>query len=197
MQQEKLIRSGASVFICFTIVWWIHLQCHFCPFWHFGPYWLGMKVICWNAWYHTSGWCNFVLPFYISTWCSSMSVYCLGTGWIFTSHGSHWSLPSVVPCFVWRFLYARFVVSAREGCAAPHVVCMLWLLQNLSEMDYGLNDGLWGFDIRFVNDLRFCITYILSSVHKANRVPFCLVLSPVLPHSTNLFKIVNCKVGAS
>ena len=32
-------------------------------------------------------------------------------------------------------------------------------------MDYDLNDGLWWFDIRFVDDFRFCNTYILSSVH--------------------------------
>ena len=27
-------------------------QCLFCPFWHFGPYWLSMKVLCWYVWCH-------------------------------------------------------------------------------------------------------------------------------------------------
>ena len=46
-----------------------------------------------------------------------------------------WPLPGVVPCFVLRFLYTcvHFVVTAREGSAALHVVSMFVLLPILSE----------------------------------------------------------------
>ena len=32
-------------------------------------------------------------------WCVSISVNCLGTGWLSISHGSCWPVPDVVPCF--------------------------------------------------------------------------------------------------
>ena len=28
------------------------MQCLFCPFWHFSPYWLSMKVLCQSTWCH-------------------------------------------------------------------------------------------------------------------------------------------------
>ena len=36
----------------FLLVGRFTLQCLFCPFWHFSPYWLGVKVLCRNAWCH-------------------------------------------------------------------------------------------------------------------------------------------------
>ena len=41
-----MISSDFLLFSRFT------LQCLFCPFWHFSPYWLGMKVLCRSAWCH-------------------------------------------------------------------------------------------------------------------------------------------------
>ena len=36
----------------FLLVGRFTLHCNFCPFWHFNPYWLSMKVHCPIAWCH-------------------------------------------------------------------------------------------------------------------------------------------------
>ena len=46
-QQEMLTRSGAPDFICFPFGWQIHFAMSILRL--FGPYWLSVKVLCWNA----------------------------------------------------------------------------------------------------------------------------------------------------
>ena len=157
-----------TFFICFPIGWCIHLHCHFGPFWHLSPYWLGMKVLCRNAWYHTF-FGDKILFCLITFQCGV--VLCLS---IVARDGYPLRTGVVGPflflCRVLSDVSCTHVLWFLHGKDVPlfmWYVCwmLLWLLQNLSEMDYGLNDGLWWSDIRFVDNLRFCKTYILSSVH--------------------------------
>ena len=60
------------------------------------PCFIVATIICWFSvvWFHVCSLYWHVLA------CFGMSVYCLGKGWISTSHGSCWPLHGVVPCFV-------------------------------------------------------------------------------------------------
>ena len=117
---EHLILSDFLVVSRFT------LQCLFCSFWHFRPFWLCMKVLCRNAWCHIFDG-DLIFTFLYFNVVYLHICHRLGTGWLWTSHGSCWPLPGVVPCFVFRFLYICLVVPAREGCVAFHVIYMLYI----------------------------------------------------------------------
>ena len=77
--QEMLTSSGTPDFICLPFGWQIHFAMSFCPFWHFGPYWLSMKVLCWYVWCHIfTGDAFFVFAFlYFNVVCFS----CLSLSW--------------------------------------------------------------------------------------------------------------------
>ena len=52
------------------------LQCLLCPFWHFGPYWLSVKVLGLNAWCHIfAGDAFYYMPFHISMWCEGYAAF--------------------------------------------------------------------------------------------------------------------------
>ena len=82
LQQEKLTRSGATDSSAFLLVSIFTSQCLFCPFWHFGPNWLSVKVLCWKAWCHILGGdIHFIFTFlYFNVGCYHVC-HCLGTGW--------------------------------------------------------------------------------------------------------------------
>ena len=96
---RQLTRSRAPVFVCFPFGWQFHFALSFLHLLAFQPLLAKYESslsecmvshICWLY--------NSVSTCYISMWCGSMSVYCLGMGWISTSHRSRWPLPGVVPC---------------------------------------------------------------------------------------------------
>ena len=139
VRQDMLTRSGAPDIICLPFGWWIHFALSFLPpFWHFSPYWLGMEVLCRNAWCHIFGGDTFSFYLFIFQ-CGVFS--CLSSSW----HGLviHFARELLAPswccaCFVSCFLYTCFVVPAREGSAALHVVWMFLLLPILSENGFSL-----------------------------------------------------------
>ena len=61
---------------------------------------------------------------------------------------------------------------------------LLWLFQNYWEKVFGLLDnGLYWFDIRFVDDLSFIDPYMMSSVHavyKYTNLKHCWIIMPTL-----------------
>ena len=127
--QEMLTSSGTPDFICLPFGWQIHFAMSFLPLLAFQPllaecesYLLECMVS------HIFWWCIFCfLPFYISMWCVFMSVIVLARDGNPLRTGAVG--PFLVLCLVLvlRYVYAWFVVPAREGCAAFHVVYMLFV----------------------------------------------------------------------
>ena len=137
----------------------ITLHCIVCPFWHFGPYWLGMRVVCRNAWCHIFDGDTYYFYLFIFQ-CDVFS--CLSSSWyrlviqkIVIVQELCLVMSFVSYTYVWWFLHERDV---------PHFIwytcCMLCLLPILSEHGLWL-DGKWFclFDIRFVDDFWYGLTY--------------------------------------
>ena len=108
------------IWICFYLLsfWLVDSHCNdfSVPF----AFWLNVKCIGMHGVTYL-----LEIQFYISMWCVSMSVDCLGMWWFSTLHWSRWSLPSLVISFVLCFLNTCLVVPVWEGFFTLHVVCLM------------------------------------------------------------------------
>ena len=98
----------------------------FLPLWHFSPYWLSTKVLCWESLCRI--FVGDTILFYLFI-CQCGVVPCLSIVLVLDRFplrtGVVGPLPGVVPCFVLLFLNTCFVVPEKEGCVTLHGVCML------------------------------------------------------------------------
>ena len=106
-----------------------------------------------------------------------MRLYCISNCQELQIHAQY----TILACLYKHIYYLQVEMGKGETCCKGvvikiHVVkfSSCWVLNffnfffkflcfNLSEMDYGLNNGLCWFNIRFVDDIHFCIINILSS----------------------------------
>ena len=161
-------------FICFPFGWQIHSQCLFCPFWHFGPYWLSMKGLCWYVWCHIfAGDAFFVFAFlYFNVMCFS----CLSLSW----YGMviHFARELLAPSWCCALFRLSFLVHMFGGSCIGrmcHLSCgihVVYMLPILSEHGLWL-DGKWFclFDIRFVDDFWHGLNYNVVSCTILNSQP--------------------------
>ena len=133
---EQLI-SSALVF-----GWQMHFTKSFLPLLAFRPL---LTVLCWNTWCQIFAGYVFcvLLHFYISMWCVCMSVIVLAWDGYPLHTGDVSSFLVLCLVLFLRYLYAC-VVPAREGCAAFHAVCMLFVTNHVWKW-------IMNMDIDFVN----------------------------------------------
>ena len=121
--------SGAHDFICLPFGWQIHFAMSFLPLLAFRPLlaqYESSVLVCMVS--HICWWCIFCFWFIIFQ-CGVffMSVIVL------VRDGNPLCMGAVGPflvlylVLVLRYVYAWFVIPARQGCAAFHVVCMLFV----------------------------------------------------------------------
>ena len=155
--------------ICFPFGWQIHFALSFLPLLAFQPFlakhesslsWCMVSHICW--------WYNSVFLFIFQ--CGVVPCLSIVLAW----DGFPLCRDSLAPSWCCALFCRTFLVHMFCGCCTRwmchFMLCecwiLLWLLQNLSEKDYGLlNNELCWFDTRFVDDLGFIDPYLLSSVH--------------------------------
>ena len=127
--QEMLTSSGTPDFICLPFGWQIHFAMSFLPLLAFRPLlaqYESSVLVCMVS--HICWWCIFcfcLLIFQCGVFFMSVIVLVRDGNPLRTGAVG----PFLVLCLVLvlRYVYAWFVVPAREGCAAFHVVYMLFV----------------------------------------------------------------------